>query len=88
MAWTDCNFGMVREPLLRHRVFRAGESPGARLSDFAARLGKVSLSRVCHPRTSPVSGQWFGTGFFAGRRFRIQTRWRGSRTALRCGRRL
>jgi hypothetical protein len=41
----------LREPF----VSRAGESPGARLPDFAVRLGKVSLSRVCHPRTSPVS---------------------------------
>ena len=52
-----CEFvGRLGNLLLRHRVFRPGESPGVRLSDFAVRLGKVSLSRVCHPRTSPVSG--------------------------------
>jgi hypothetical protein len=35
------------------------------LIDFAVRLGKVSLSRACHPLPCRC-WLWFGAGFFFG----------------------
>ena len=56
------------EPFVENPVSRLGEAPDTRLL-FAVRLGKVSLSRVCHPlpcRCRPSSTPVFFAGSSGG----------------------
>jgi hypothetical protein len=50
-------------------VFRChgASSPDTRFAFFPFRLGKVSLSRVCHPQTSPVPPHNSAPAFLLGR---------------------
>jgi hypothetical protein len=49
-------------------VFRChgASSPDARFAFFQSRLGKVSLSRVCHPQPSPVPPRNSAPAFLLG----------------------
>jgi hypothetical protein len=48
-----------------------GEYAGRSLCLFSVRLGKVSLSRVCHPQTSPVPPRNSAPAFLLGRTQRL-----------------
>jgi hypothetical protein len=48
--------GRLRNLLLRHRVSARASRRALACPISQSGLAKVSLSRVCHPRTSPVSG--------------------------------
>ena len=47
--------------------FSWGEYAGRSLCFFSVRLGKVSLSRVCHPQPSPVPPRNSAPAFLLGR---------------------
>jgi hypothetical protein len=58
------SFRDAAEFLLRDSVVRRRVLPDARNCHYAVRLGKVSLSRVCHPHPRRCR-YWFGTGIFS-----------------------